>query len=118
MNRPLPAWYTAVYNSTQEVDDMDKTKFGLYTVEAQNYETPETFIAATDPDSPEELAAIWVAAHRTMKEIAADAGLSQRKLAEHFGIPYRTMEDWCRGARACPVYVRVMMQECLGLIRR
>ena len=118
MNRALPAWYTVVYNPTQEVDDMDKAKFGLFSSDALKYDTPEEFIAATDPDSPDELTEIWKASHRTMKEIAVLAGISQRKLAEHFGIPYRTMEDWCRGARACPVYVRVMMQECLGLIHR
>lgn len=52
---------------------------------------------------------------RSVRDIAAAAHLSQRKMAERFCIPYRTMEDWCRGVRACPVYTRLMMQECLGL---
>ena len=76
---------------------------------AEEHDSPDTF-----PGHAE----IWTAVHRTMKDIARDAGLSQRKLAERFGIPYRTMEDWCRGARNCPLYVRIMMQELLGLVHR
>ena len=63
------------------------------------------------------LGQLYDAAHRSVKEIAAAAGLSQRKLAERFAIPYRTMENWCGGQRGCPEYVRLMMQECLGLLR-
>ncbi|MGM9549029.1 MAG: helix-turn-helix domain-containing protein [Faecousia sp.] len=50
--------------------------------------------------------------------MAADAGLSQRKLAERFCIPVRTVEDWCAGKRIPPDYVRMMIQESLGLLRR
>lgn len=64
------------------------------------------------------LGMIWDAYHRSVKEIAADAGLSCRKLAERFCIPYRTVEDWSAGKRECPVYTRLMMQECLGLLLR
>lgn len=62
------------------------------------------------------LGQLWDAAHRSCKEIAAAAGMSQRKLAERFVIPYKTMEDWCRGTRTPPVYTLMMMQECLGLV--
>lgn len=61
---------------------------------------------------------IWDAAHKSVKQIAADAGLTQRKLAERFCIPVRTIEDWCVGKRTPPDYVRLMMQECLGLLQR
>lgn len=62
-----------------------------------------------DPD------ALQTALFRSVRDIAAAAGLNQRELAERFGIPRRTVEDWCRGVRQCPSYVRLMMQECLGL---
>lgn len=52
---------------------------------------------------------------RSVRDIAAAAGLSYRKMAERFFIPYRTMEDWSAGKSACPVYTRLMMQECLGM---
>lgn len=64
------------------------------------------------------LAQLWDAAHRSCKDIAAAAGASQRKLAERFAIPYKTVEDWCRGTRTPPAYTLMMMQECLGLFRR
>lgn len=77
--------------------------------------------AETD-DVPEDritaLFEFWDACHRSMKDIASDAGLSQRKLAEHFCIPYRTVENWCGGQNECPLYVKLMMQECLGLLHR
>lgn len=66
----------------------------------------------------DQLCSIYDAVHRSVKDIAADAGLSQRKLAERFCIPYRTMENWCGGQNPCPLYVRLMMQMCLGLISR
>lgn len=76
---------------------------------------PDTEIPA---DRPDQLGSIWDAAHRSVREIAKLSGLSQRKLAERFCIPYRSIEDWCRGLHNPPDYVRLMMQECLGLIDR
>lgn len=75
--------------------------------------------ALEDPIPDARLAAlgqIWDAAHRTVPEIAKAAGLSNRKLAERFCIPYRTVEDWAADRRDSPLYVRLMMQECLGLL--
>lgn len=63
----------------------------------------------------EDLGRIWDASHRSIKEITAAAGLSQRKLAERFGVPYRTIENWCGEVSTCPLYTRLLMQECLGL---
>lgn len=68
-------------------------------------------------DREEQLGQIWDAAHRDLRQIAAAAGLSCRKLAERFAVPYRTMEDWSAGKSTCPIYVRLMMQECLGLLK-
>lgn len=64
----------------------------------------------------EALGNLYDAVNRSVKDIAADAGLSQRGLAERFCIPYRSVEDWCAGKRECPIYTRLMMQELLGLI--
>lgn len=90
--------------------------------EAVNYIDRDAYISALSlpefwggTESPEDLGQIWDAVHRTVKEIAATAGLSQRKLAERFCIPYRTMENWGSGSRECPLYLRLAMQEALGL---
>ena len=69
------------------------------------------------PERLEALGQIWDATHRSVKDIAAAAGLSYRKLAERFCIPYRTMENWSAESRECPLYLRLMMQECLGLLK-
>ena len=75
--------------------------------------------APEDPIPDARLAAlglIWDAAHRTVPEIAKAAGLSNRKLAARFGIPDRTVEDWAAERREPPFYVRLMLQQCLGLL--
>lgn len=75
--------------------------------------------APEDPIPEARLSAlglIWDAAHRTVPEIAKAAGLSNRALAERFCIPYRTVEDWAAERREPPLYVRLMMQQCLGLL--
>ena len=51
----------------------------------------------------------------TVKEIAQAAGLSMRKLAERFQIPYRTMENWSAGVNQCPEYIKKMMCEILHI---
>ena len=66
-------------------------------------------------DRVEAIAKIWEAYHKSVKDIAAEAGMTQRKLADRFCIPLRTVEDWCAGKRTPPDYVRMMMQELLGL---
>lgn len=100
--------------------------------EAANYANRESYISdlalssiwggSEDSDIPadrmQQLGNVWDAVSRSVKEIAADAGISQRKLAERFCIPYRTMEDWGAGKSTCPIYTRLMMQECLGLLKR
>ncbi len=111
---------------------MTDKQYAICVSEAQNYTDRESYIsdlalssiwedAPIDEIPAERLDAvsqIWDAAHRSVKQIAAYTGLSQRKLAERFCIPYRTMENWGGGQNACPLYVRLMMQECLGMLTR
>lgn len=109
---------------------MTDMQFKICITEASNYADRDAFISdlalssmwGEDTEITEEflakLAAIWDTYHRTIPQIAADAGMSCRKLAERFCIPYRTVENWSAGTREAPVYVRLMMQECLGLIKR
>lgn len=65
----------------------------------------------------EWLGELWEACNRSVKEIAKVADLSQRKLAERFCIPYRTVEDWCTEKRECTLYLKLMIQECLGILK-
>ena len=50
---------------------------------------------------------------KTIKEICAEYGLSQIELSRRFDIPYRTVQDWCRGLRVPPEYVVRMIEELL-----
>ena len=111
---------------------MTDKQFMLCVMEASSYSTRDAYVSdlalssmwgdaegAPIPDSRiDTLGQIWDACHRSFKEIAAAAGLSQRKLAERFCVPYRTMENWGSGVRDCPPYIPLMMQELLGLLHR
>lgn len=76
---------------------------------------------AQDADIPttrlEELGQIWDAAHRSVRQILADAGLSQIQFAKRFLIPLRTVENWCGERHACTIYDRMMFQQLMGLLR-
>lgn len=111
---------------------MTDKQFMACVSEAANYSDRDAYISdlclssmwgdTEDADIPTDrvaaLASIWDAYNRSIKEIAAAAGLSCRKLAERFCIPYRTVENWSAGSRECPIHTRLMMQECLGLLPR
>lgn len=54
----------------------------------------------------------------TVREICAAAHLTQSALAARFGIPKRTVENWCTNTNKCTDYTRRMMMECLGLLEK
>lgn len=66
----------------------------------------------------EWLGQIWDATHRNMKDILAYTKMSQVKMCRYFGIPKRTLEDWCAGIYNPPPYILIMIQEILGLLSR
>ena len=44
-----------------------------------------------------------------LERIKEESGLSWRKFAESFGIPYRTVQDWHLGNRPMPEYILRLM---------
>ena len=51
----------------------------------------------------------------TIREILTATGMTQTALAKRFDIPLRTVQNWATGQRECPVYIRKMMMEILGI---
>lgn len=49
----------------------------------------------------------------TIKDICTEYHLRQTELADRFGIPLRTVQDWHSGRRTPPDYVVKMMLEIL-----
>lgn len=108
---------------------MTLNQYLLCVTEAQNYSDRDAYVSdlalssvwgdspesAVPADRLEYLCAIYAAVHRSIRDIASSAGLTQRKLMERFCIPRRTMEDWSTGTRSCPVYTLLLMQESLGI---
>lgn len=111
---------------------MTDKQFYTSVLECQNYTDRYTYIsdmalASIWGDAPGEdipqgridaLGEIWDACHRSIKDIAADAGMSVRAMAIKFCVPQRTAESWASKSRECPIYTRLMMQAVLGLLHR
>lgn len=52
----------------------------------------------------------WLSAKKKeLERIKEESGLSWRKFAESFGIPYRTVQDWHLGNRPMPEYILRLM---------
>lgn len=77
---------------------------------------------ALDADSPADridlLARLWDAAHLTIRDIRQRTGLSQAAFATRYCIPTRTLEDWERGVRSCPDYLRLLLADSAGVYKR
>lgn len=74
--------------------------------------------AEISQDRIDYLGRLWDVAHMGVREICKASKLSQVALSQRFGIPYRTIQNWCGDVNKCPDYVRLMMAECLGLIQK
>lgn len=74
--------------------------------------------AAIPADRIDTLARLWDAAHLTIRDIRQHTGLSQVAFATRYCIPTRTLEDWERGARSCPDYLRLLLAQATGLYVR
>lgn len=66
----------------------------------------------------EAIGSIWDAAHMSIKDIRSASGLSQIAFARHLCIPRRSVEDWERGLRTCPDYLRLLIAEHFGFFHR
>ena len=77
---------------------------------------------APDADIPavriDLLARLWDAAHLTIRDIRQHTGLSQAAFATRYCIPTRTLEDWERGVRSCPDYLRLLLAQATGEYQR
>lgn len=46
----------------------------------------------------------------TIKELRQQAGMSQQKFSDYFGIPKRTIENWEAGTNQCAEYLVKLME--------
>lgn len=103
----------------------DKLFFSLFSA-ALSSSNRDAFVSvwgdASDADIPADridlLARLWDAAHLTIRDIRQHTGLSQAAFATRYCIPTRTLEDWERGARSCPDYLRLLLAQATGLYTR
>lgn len=109
---------------------MTINQYHLAITEIVNYTDRDAFVSdlalssAFQEDSDlsvtaSELVLIWEAYYMTIRDMRTAACLSRTEFSRRFCIPIRTIENWeCTGsnARECPVYVRLLVAEALGLM--
>ena len=113
MAKPLNARiFQAMIELARKHEDVDS--FIRDALDSQIWEKEDV-----SPDGRKEwLKTIYVAAHRSMRDIVKETGFSQAKFGEYFGIPKRSIENWCNGATTPLPYILIMMQEILGMVGR
>lgn len=105
-----------IVKKLQQLED-EQNDMTEYTVEEYTVDSDGDFYDGSDYDTVANFKKRTAAA-RTVKDICRMAGMTQTSMAEYFSIPQRTFGNWCTGARECPEYTKLMMQELLGLYRR
>lgn len=73
-------------------------------------------ITANEETAVELLKTVHSVANMAPKDLIAAAGLKQTTFARRFGIPLRTVQDWCGQRRTMPEYLKFMAAELLGLL--
>lgn len=63
-----------------------------------------------------DIANLWKALNMTPAEIVQYSGLKMSEFAARYVIPYRTLQAWCDGTNPCPIYIRIMLCELLGIL--
>lgn len=107
---------------------MTNKQYHFCVTEAANYKDMDAYVSDLAlssiweddnlPDSRRQaLRSVYAATNRSIREIVSAAGMTQAAFAEAFCIPLRTVENWCTGCRECPLYTRLMIQKCLGLLK-
>ncbi len=73
------------------------------------------------PDGDEAvkiLRGIHRAVHMSIRDLINAIGMTQVAFARHFVIPLRTVENWAGGQRECPLYLKLLMAQDLGIFKR
>nr|DAH27804.1 MAG TPA: putative transcriptional regulator [Caudoviricetes sp.] len=107
--------FNAAFTAALSAPDRDAfvSDWALSSLFAREDET-----ATVDQALVEELGQVWDVAHLSVSDIRSATGLIQRDFAARHCIPCRTIEDWERGARSCPNYLRLLLAQAEGLYIR
>ncbi len=102
-----------------------KSKTGDYCYEEFFHDIEEHFAQRPSPYScyepfilKSETSKLWSLLEMSMRELVEHSKLDMAKFSRRFCIPYRTLQAWCDGTNPCPVYIKMMLGEILGMYTR
>ena len=73
-------------------------------------------VTDSEDEAVEMISTIYRVANMTPRKLIVAAGLNQSTFSRRFGIPLRTVQEWCEGRRTMPGYLKFMAAEILGLL--
>ena len=59
---------------------------------------------------------IYKVAHMTVRDLISASGMTKAAFSRRFLIHLRTVENWVYGIHPCPIYVRMMIADLLGIV--
>lgn len=114
---------------------MNQSQFNTCVQEVPNYTDADAYISdlalspiwgdAPDSEIPQarldDLRQIYTAVNRSVRDILDATGQSQADFSRKHCIPIHTVNTWCfnpssSSYRACPLYVRLLLQRAEGLL--
>lgn len=114
---------------------MTSNQFNFCVQNAMDFADPDAYVSelalssiwgdAQDANIPQSrldnLREIYVAVHRSVRDILDVTGQSQAAFAKKHCIPTHTVNTWCfdqtsSSYRTCPLYVRLLLQRAEGLL--
>lgn len=72
----------------------------------------ETEDGAIQTELVDDLRRLWDICNAPFAELLG--GRKMTEVSEQLCIPYRTLQDWCRGERECTNYLRLFIANALG----
>ena len=100
--------YTQFYGEVQALANF--TYLDQFIAEREYQDWMEPY---TSEQTAAILSAIWELKDNPVKGIKKVTHLTNKALSERYGIPTRSIENWCCGERQCPAYTWMMMAYCV-----
>lgn len=107
-DKQMHALYTDALQQDREIFVNDWTLSSMFAAD------PE---ATVDLALAEELGKLWDVANAPFDRLLQLMGLTITQCHLRFCIPYRTVQDWSRGERRPPDYIRLLLAEAIGFLR-
>lgn len=94
--------------------DMTDAEFQAAYSAAPRYDNPDVYAA----EFGDKARPLWDAACLPFREFLQRTGYTRAEISRRYCIPLITLDQWLAGKRNPPQYVRLLLAECAGFLKR